>query len=306
MTAFDMNFLKSVQNVIARSVEEVVKPGIARGIKDKAAALTVKDGTHYDGKDYVTSIDTDNQKYLLAALDKILPGATALGEEDSEKDFDKTASAMMKGYSWVVDPLDGTNNVAKRINGDIGDDALHYGVMAALLKDGQPIAGWIYYNQAGIEAHKIGEGMIYGGFGLGFFSGDGARIDFSKPAFAADNLVVTTVSAYPKDYQPLILENVAAGKVAIYDPPPKSAAVESALFLTGKASAIAFRRFRIWDHAPLFALVPEAGGYIKLMNGEDFDLTAQNKNGAFGVRSKELWQAMRHDFIGDVHYDHTS
>ena len=79
-----------------------------------------------------------------------------------------------RGFSWVVDPLDGTTNYIHRYPA--------YAVSVAVLKDGQPLAGVV------IDVARKEE--FWASKGGGAFSGE-QRISVSKVANPAEALFLT-------------------------------------------------------------------------------------------------------------------
>lgn len=55
--------------------------------------------------DLVTEVDTKSQEIILEGIKKAFPTDTILAEEG-----DYTNSDINKGWSWIIDPLDGTTN----------------------------------------------------------------------------------------------------------------------------------------------------------------------------------------------------
>lgn len=53
--------------------------------------------------DFVTEVDKNSEKKLVAELQKILPEAGIIAEEGS--DYERKDN-----YNWIIDPLDGTTN----------------------------------------------------------------------------------------------------------------------------------------------------------------------------------------------------
>ena len=82
---------------------------------------------------YVTQYDRQVQAFLFDALSKLLPDASFVGEEDGKSLF---LPAYKKGYTFVVDPIDGTSNFMK----GYGQCVTSIG----LLRDGAPYLGVIY------------------------------------------------------------------------------------------------------------------------------------------------------------------
>ncbi len=87
-------------------------------------------------KSVVTVADKACEKAIIARLQKIMPEAAILGEESYEVDPSIKDNVHKKGFCWVVDPLDGTHNFAR------GDS--RFGMIIALLKEGKPVAGFLY------------------------------------------------------------------------------------------------------------------------------------------------------------------
>ncbi len=56
---------------------------------------------------FCTETDEKIQAFLIERLNKVIPEASFLGEEDGQDVFDEK---MSKGYCFVIDPIDGTSN----------------------------------------------------------------------------------------------------------------------------------------------------------------------------------------------------
>ena len=271
----DQAFLKDVAQILLQADRQIITPAL----QSRQADIEAK-GFMYGETDFVTSIDKNAEEFLLAELSALIPNTYAVGEETFDLDRDTHIAGLSSGYAWIVDPLDGTNNVKKYVVGET-DAAPRYGVMAALLKDGTPVAGWI------LACHGAKKKLACGSALTGAFFYDHIHNQLNAFVLATpdkpikDFLLVTTVKAFPQDYQDIINANIAAGKVTIFDPPPKSAAHELMHVLDGTADAAPFRQFRVWDHFPGLAIVRAAGGYARLLNGEEPTLADQRKKRHF-------------------------
>ncbi len=85
--------------------------------------------------DLVTVADQESERALTHGLTALLPGSTVVGEEAVAADpriLDRLGDG---GAVWIVDPVDGTNNFAA--------GKTPFAVMVALVRDGEPVAGWI-------------------------------------------------------------------------------------------------------------------------------------------------------------------
>jgi myo-inositol-1(or 4)-monophosphatase len=106
----------------------------------------------------VTPVDIAISEHIQAALLRQFPGDQFFSEELV---FTDVPVPLTSRYSWVLDPIDGTNNYAKGI--------IYCAISLALLEHGTPVYGVIYD-----MARRL---LIHGGPGRGVWDGD-------KPAHA--------------------------------------------------------------------------------------------------------------------------
>jgi myo-inositol-1(or 4)-monophosphatase len=102
-----------------------------------------------DYNDPVSYVDKESEKMLVAGLQKILPEAGFLTEED-------TINSNTDGLHWVIDPLDGTNNFIHLVP--------IFGISIALCDGRNPILGVVYEpNRAECFAATLGGGAFLNG-----------------------------------------------------------------------------------------------------------------------------------------------
>lgn len=82
---------------------------------------------------FVTAYDKRVQAYLFDTLGKLLPEAKFIGEEDGAGIF---IDDNRRGYSFCVDPIDGTTNFVTGFRPSV--------TSIALLRDGAPYLGVVY------------------------------------------------------------------------------------------------------------------------------------------------------------------
>lgn len=80
-------------------------------------------------RDIVTEVDTAAEAIIIELINERFPGHAILSEEAG-------GAGIGAGITWVVDPLDGTTNYARRIP--------CFCVSVGVLEDGEPLAGAIY------------------------------------------------------------------------------------------------------------------------------------------------------------------
>ncbi|WP_298439817.1 inositol-1-monophosphatase [uncultured Ferrimonas sp.] len=80
--------------------------------------------------DFVTNVDRDAERAIIAAIRKAYPEHTIIGEESG------TDVGTDNDFQWIIDPLDGTTNFLKRIP--------HFSVSVALQVKGRVEVGVVY------------------------------------------------------------------------------------------------------------------------------------------------------------------
>lgn len=113
-------------------------------ITEKVAAVALKTGGFireerkrfsYDevefkgDSDLVSYVDKESEKQIIAGLEKILPEAGFITEEE-------TTAQGQKEFTWIIDPLDGTTNFVHGIP--------NYCVSIGLMHEGKIVSGVVY------------------------------------------------------------------------------------------------------------------------------------------------------------------
>lgn len=98
-------------------------------IRQERARFTY-DSVEFKGEsDLVSYVDKESEKRIITRLEKILPGAGFITEEE-------TTAQGQKEFTWIIDPLDGTTNFVHGIP--------NYCVSIGLMHEGKIIAGVVY------------------------------------------------------------------------------------------------------------------------------------------------------------------
>ncbi len=97
--------------------------------------------------DFVTAVDKESEKIIINEILRHYPDHTILGEESG-----KTAGAG--GYTWIIDPLDGTKNFIQGIPVFAVSIAVAEGeeIIAGVVKD--VVSGDVYYAEKGGGAYR--------------------------------------------------------------------------------------------------------------------------------------------------------
>ena len=153
-------------------------------------------------------------------------------------------------FSWVLDPIDGTNNYAKGI--------AHCAISLALLENGMPVYGLVY--------DLSRRTLIHGGPGLGLF--DGERPAQVKTTPLDGQSLVGFHSPYDRKFAhqaQLVVENFKIRGLG-------SSTLHLAYVAVGILDATVDHNVKIWDIAAAVALCIAGGGDVQFINGEQFPM----------------------------------
>jgi fructose-1,6-bisphosphatase/inositol monophosphatase family enzyme len=218
--------------------------------------------------DPVTIADREAEQLLGAGLTAICPDARVIGEEACAAEPALLAGAR-DGLVWIVDPIDGTANFSA--------GTPPFGIMIALLDDGDTQASWIYDPLS----HRLCHAVRGGGAFVG-----GQQIRVVPPA----GRPTAAVTAFGEPEA--ILEARRARIAAQFSlmPMPRCAAEQYPRVCLGQTDVAMFRRTLPWDHAAGALLVAEAGGRIARWNGTPYR-AGDDGVGLLAAATPELWEA---------------
>jgi fructose-1,6-bisphosphatase/inositol monophosphatase family enzyme len=216
-------------------------------------------------RDFVTIADEEAEKLLSKALTELLPGSLVVGEESVAAD--KSVLERLSGGQpvWVIDPVDGTANFTE------GNPA--FGVMVALVKAGETLAGWIHDPLGGRTAMAR--------------KGEGARMNGQRLSVAVScDVSAMTGAFYSKRTLARLASTVAKRRCT------GCAAFDYLGALTGQNHFVLFTRLMPWDHAPGVLIHQEAGGFSQLIDGRVY--APMPMEGVFiAAPDRASWDAVR-------------
>lgn len=205
-------------------------------------AISTKSGI----ADLVTEYDTKIQEMLFCGLKKILPEAQLIGEEGS------TQTLADDGYSFIVDPIDGTTNFIK--------DYHHSAISVALLKNGVVEAGAVY--------NPYLDEIFYAIKGCGAFC-NGKKISVSENGLS-NALVLFGTSPYDKALSDKTFSIASEFLNECLDVRRSgSAALDLCFVAAGRADIYFELQVSPWDFAAGKLIVEEAGGVVTTFEGEN-------------------------------------
>lgn len=191
----------------------------------------------------VTAVDVAISEGIVRELAAQFPDDQYFSEELAESDAPIPVRAR---FSWVLDPIDGTNNFALGI--------AHCAISLALCEAGEPVYGIIYDLSRRV--------LMHGGPGFGAFDGDRAiRVSTAAPT---RETLVGFHSPFDKTLVPMACGVISNFKIRGLG----TATLHLAYVASGVLEGCVDYNVKIWDLAAAIPLVRAAGGEVHFLNGE--------------------------------------
>ncbi|MCP4922512.1 MAG: inositol monophosphatase [bacterium] len=209
--------------------------------------------------DFVSAADHKAEKILQEELEKARPGYSFLMEESG------VVPGKDKDHTWIIDPLDGTNNFLHGLP--------HFAITVALQKKKEIVAAVTY--------DPLRDEMFYAEKGFGTFVNQ-RRLRVSERRSLSDSLLATGRPYQAKSALPLAtLQSVSSIVPCIRQ--TGSAALDLAYVAAGRLDGAWAHNLARWDIAAGILMIREAGGCISDIKGRDVtpettDIVAANMN----------------------------
>lgn len=189
----------------------------------------------------VTKLDRQTEVNFRLAVEKQFPRHSVLGEEFGLAGTDTE-------YTWVIDPIDGTQSL---VNG-----VPTFGTFLALLHQGEPVLGVI-------DIPALNRG-VSGAVGLGVIDERGRKITFPahRPFSSNDIIAIGTPGAFAEHGEQSVeakLHNAFPACRIYYD------CFGSYLVAISGIAALVEMNASIWDVVATEALVRAAGGTVRII-----------------------------------------
>ncbi|MBU1201513.1 MAG: inositol monophosphatase [Nanoarchaeota archaeon] len=204
-----------------------------------------KEISYKENKETVTQIDIGSEKIIIDAIKKSFPNENIWSEE---------AGSIKKGsdYTWVIDPLDGTNNYVFQIP--------LFSVNIGLWHDKKPVLGVIYF--------PITDELCFAEEGKGAFI-NGERIKVNKEKMRNSLFLVDSNINKKKQWQDKL--------ISLMDKSFKMRACgvfsfNSIQIARGNAGLCVDFNKKPGDFAAPLIIVKEAGGKMTNLLGEELSL----------------------------------
>lgn len=195
----------------------------------------------------VTPVDLAISEGICRAILEAFPEDQFFSEELPYSGGAATVSAR---FSWVLDPIDGTNNFALGL--------VHCAIGLALLENGVPVYGFVY--------DLSRKRLIQGGPGFGVRDGD-VEVYVRKDPVTNQSLLGFH-SPFDKRYSRQAQRLVEEFKIRALG----SSTLHLAYVAIGILDGVVDHNVKIWDIASAVPLVWAAGGETRFLGGELFPM----------------------------------
>lgn len=263
--------IDTVATLLAGIAVDVVMPRFRQ--------LAASDVSEKSPGEIVTVVDRAVEAALIPALTALRSGSRVVGEEGVSENPD-LLHGLDRGEVWVVDPIDGTTNF---VHGR--ED---FGIMVALLRDGEALMSWIQFPvNGGIAVAEHGSGAYWNGARLQLSERDAARPQ------ALRGVVKTGFMPEPMRSR---IDARAQRHVADRIPGTQSACGDYLSYARGESDLGLYWRMLPWDHAPGSLLLTEAGGHVARHDGSPYQV-AMPGTGLLVARSHAVWQQAQRELL---------
>ncbi len=189
----------------------------------------------------VTEIDLESEKLIATRLEDAYPGHRLLAEEGGGDEWSEPGPPI-----WLVDPLDGTNNLAHGFP--------HVGISLALVDEGQPVVGVVVDPLRGETfAAVAGGGATLNGEPILVSAVDELAQAFLATGFPYDRTTALDNNVGRLDYFLRRSQGVRRAGAAVLD---------LSYVACGRLDGFWEIRLSPWDVAAGILLVREAGGVV--------------------------------------------
>lgn len=186
----------------------------------------------------VTDADLASEQAIRTLIESRYPHHNVIGEEHGF--MNKSSST-----TWVIDPLDGTHNYAKKMP--------WFGVIVTLLHDATPVLGVMYL--------PFSDTMYVAEVGHGVLRND-KRVEVSAETDITK--IICSCAIHPHDEFREFLSLSSTGCTA--------SLLDYCHTVDGRTGAFMFDKGRIWDIAGLPLMLSEAGGVLTDLRGNQISL----------------------------------
>ena len=234
-------------NLHADEIESILRQAGKLLLSSQAKQVEKKTGD----ANFVTEWDVTIQKFLQEKLSELFPEAAFFGEEDTEGNL----HGLGKGYTFIIDPIDGTTNFIFGYR--------HSCISVALALGEELVAGFVYnpYSEELFRGQK-GQGAYLNGQRLVMENREVSRgiVSFGCARYQATDI----------DHLFSVVKELFFRSLSIRD--GGSAAIDLCRVSSGSNVAYLELKLQPYDFAAAALLIREAGGIITQLDGSPVTL----------------------------------
>ncbi|MDB5972942.1 MAG: Fructose,6-bisphosphatase [Hydrocarboniphaga sp.] len=261
-----------MQSALIESVGQLLQQAASELVLPRFRLLRTEDISEKSPGEIVTVVDRAVEAMLIPALTALRPGSRVVGEEGVSDD-PALLDGLDQGEVWVVDPIDGTSNF---VHGR--ED---FGIMVALLRDGEAVMAWIQFPLTGsIAIAERGGGAYFDGERLQLAARDPQRPTMLRGIVKTSFMPEPMRSTIDARAEQHVQQRVAG---------TQSACGDYVLSARGQLDFSLYWRMLPWDHAPGTLLLTEAGGHVARHDAGAYRASDGGK-GLLVARSREIWE----------------
>jgi len=257
--------------VLEAALELAISTAYAAGELLLARLDTPLDTRSKGLRDVVTAVDLEAQSLIAERLLARFPDHGIWAEEG-----DAASRGTVSEYTWIIDPLDGTNNYSRHHPTFCTSIALARGTEVVLGAVYEPMRDFLFHGQRGIGAYVNGQRL-----------GVSATSQWSQAMVANDwarsELTRTRVLRMVNATVPQIFTQRTLG----------AAALGFCYVAAGWLDVYFSLHLNAWDMAAGALFVEEAGGMVTAMDGHPWELEANACLASNGRLHPYLLQAAR-------------
>ena len=260
-----------ISGIIEETAADVILP--------RFQALAAGEVRQKASGELVTVADVEAEEVLQRRLSEVLPEALVVGEEASASDAALMDLLEDEQPVWVVDPIDGTGNLAR------GRPV--FAVMVALVRSGETCAAWIH--------DPVGARTAVAELGGGAYM-NGRKLRVSKPGGASAKEMTGTLHAGQFSSRDMTRQVDSRRHTVGAIKSMSCAGHEYLRLASGEMEFSLFTKLMPWDHAPGGLIHAEAGGVGKLLDGRPYTPVRHEARGLLLAPDVECWQRI-HDAL---------
>lgn len=212
----------------------------------------------------VTEIDVWLEKILIKHLLEIIEDASIIGEESSFI-HDQDIQVAAKGWTWIIDPIDGTNNFINGLD--------YFATVIALAYQQEIVAGWIFNPTKGDLFWALkGKGAFY----INIFSSKVTwRLNNKRKNTLLEDALLATTN-FRANSKKVMKQNFNDFEILSQYCRTTRKMGSAALDLCGCAQGLIDgfwqKGLKIWDVAAAALICQEAGLKVTDYDGQDFNV----------------------------------